>query len=463
MIKKPPTKKASLNWRILSLLKVAKYVSFVIGTVILICVLIIIFFPDPFINTLLKDRITKAFTEAYPAYSVQLGDMHCNVWKNRLGCDSITLKTREFTCSAASFSMSGIDWMDILRQRDFTPNTFTSSVIDAHKIVLIFRQSQNVLRFGMLHISVPDSEMVTDSIKYYSLIHDEQFFANSQFRQTRFRFDVPQIKIMGLDCLALLQGNTYKAKSINIHGVFADILVNMDKPYDKNSSKPQMPNEALSSMKEIVKVGSLKIINGRLKYCERYAVQAIPGVITFNKVNVSVSGIANHTSHPDTTVIHGEGLFMNSDTMKLFMAIPLTSTDFSLRYSGSLSTMDVTELNSFIEAGEHRRIKSGVLHSATYNINVNSGHASGTLRVEYKDLSIVVLNKNTGSEKGFFDRISSLIGKIFVIRRTNMPDGKGLMKIGEIQYTRDPEDYFLQFVWFALRNGVANVVGFSKK
>jgi hypothetical protein len=200
-----------------------------------------------------------------------------------------------------------------------------------------------------------------------------------------------------------------------------------------------------------------------LKYCERYAVKAIPGVITFNKVNVSVNGIANHISHPDTTVIHGEGLFMNSDTMKLFMAIPLTSTDFSLRYSGSLSTMDVTELNSFIEAGEHRRIKSGVLHSATYNINVDSGHASGTLRVEYKDLSIVVLNKNTESEKGFFDRISSLIGKIFIIRRTNMPDEKGLMKIGEIKYTRDPEDYFLQFVWFALRNGVADVVGFPKK
>ena len=262
MIKTPPTKKASFNWGILSLLKVAKYVSFVIGAVILICVLIIIFFPDPFINTFLKDRITKAFTEAYPAYSVQLGDMHCNVWKNRLGYDSITLKTREFTCNAASFSISGIGWMDILWQRDFAPNTLTNSVIDAHKIVLIFRQSQNVLRFGMLHISVPDSEMVTDSIKYYSLIHDEQFFANSQFRQTRFRFDIPQIKIMGLDCLALLQGSTYKAKSINLHDVFADILVNMDKPYDKNSSKPQMPNEALSSMKETIKVGSLKIING---------------------------------------------------------------------------------------------------------------------------------------------------------------------------------------------------------
>jgi hypothetical protein len=125
--------------------------------------------------------------------------------------------------------------------------------------------------------------------------------------------------------------------------------------------------------------------------------------------------------------------------------------------------MDVTELNSFIEQGEYRRIKSGILHSAEYNINVNSGVASGTLRVEYKNLSLAILNKNTGSEKGIFNRVLSLFGKIFVIRGTNMPDGKGLMKIGNIKYTRDPEDYFLQYVWFALRNGVADVVGFPPR
>ena len=64
---------------------------------------------------------------------------------------------------------------------------------------------------------------------------------------------------------------------LDIHDIFADILVNMDKPYDKNSTNPQMPNEVLSSIKEIVKIDSLKIINGRLKYCERFAIGTTPG------------------------------------------------------------------------------------------------------------------------------------------------------------------------------------------
>ena len=460
---RPHIKKAPFNWEKLSLLRVAKYVSVVIGTIIAICLFAFIFFPDPFINLLLKDRITKDFTKAYPSDSIKLGKLHYNVWKNRLGCDSITLKSNDLSFSAVSFSVSGISWMKILWQKNITSNTITNSVIDAHKIILNFPQSQIGLCFAALHLSLPDSDMTADSVKYFSLITDEQFFSKSKFRQTRFRFDIPQIKITGLDCFALSQGNIYKAGSINLNDVYADILVNMDKPYDKSSSKPQMPNEALSSIKETVKVNNLKITNGRLKYCERYAVRAKPGVITFNKVNVSISGIANHTGHNETAVINGEGLFMNSSVMKLIMTIPLTSKDFSLHYSGSLSTMDITELNSFLVESEHRRIKSGTLYSAAYNINVNSGHARGTLRVAYKDLSIAILDKNTGSEKGIFNRIVSLFGKIFIIRGTNMPDDKGMMKIGEIKYLRDPEDYFLQFVWFALRNGVGDVVGFPPK
>ena len=448
------------KWNKLSLLKFVKYSSFIIGAVILIFVLILIFFSGPFIDTFLKDRITRAFTNAYPAYSIQLGDMHYNIWKNRLGCDSVKLKTNKFTCNIASFSVSGIGAMKILGQGNFTPNSLTTSTIDAQKIVLNFHQSQNALHFGSLHISVPDSEMTADSIKYFSVISDEQFFAKSQYRQTRFRFDISQIKIIGLDCLALLQGNVYKARNINLRDVFADIFVNMDKPYNKGSSNPQMPNEALSSIKEIVKVDSLKIINGRLNYYERFAVGANPGVVTFNKVNASVSGIANHITSPAIAIIHGEGLLMNSARIKLFMEIPLTPKDFSLRYSGSCGTMDVTKLNAFLEAGEHRRIKSGVLQSATFKINVNSGRASGTLRVLYKDLTLAILNKKTGSENGIFDRISSLIGRALFIRGTNMPDKKGLMKIGEIEYTHNPDESFTQFVWFALRSGIGNVVGF---
>ena len=435
------------NWRNISPRKFVKTVSFIIGVIFLVSVMIFVFFPDPFINTFVKNKISKAFTEAYPEYSLQFGNFHYSVWQNLLECDSVTLNNKDstFTCSLDSFSISGIGWIKFLMQTDFNPNNLSTSVIDAKNIVLSFHKSRDELRIGKLHISVPDSEMVTDSIKYHPLINDEQFFAKSQFRQTRFRLDVSQIKIIGFNFLSLIQSNTYSARKINIHDVFADILLNKDKPYDEKTPTPHMPNEFLSSMKEIINIDSLEIINGRFKYSERFDINSIPGVITFNKFNILISGFANHTAKPETTIIKGNGLFMNSAAMKVFMAIPLTSKEFSLQYSGSLSKMDAGELNVFLEPVENRHIKSGIIQSADFSIIVNSGHARGKLSVAYNDLGIAISNKDDGFDLNLFNHISNFVGDMFIVRTTNLPDEKGSMKIGEINYKRNPGDYFFQY------------------
>lgn len=462
MIKKTDNENEDFNRGNISARKFVKYVSFIVGALFLISLVLIVLFPDPFINTILKSRIAKSFEKAYPEYSIQLGEMNYSVWNNFLECDSIKLQTKDssFTCSLDSFSIAGISWMKIITQSDFNPNAFSSLIINAEKIILSYNESMQELSINKFHISSPDSQLTTSSIKYYYLIDDEQFFAKSKFRQIRLRLDISQIKITGLDFMSFLKGNTYSARKINLQDVFADILLNKDKLGEENLSAPQMPNELLSSIKEIIKVDSLEISNGNLKYSERFAVNAVPGIITFNKFNINVSGISNHTAQPETTIIRGDGLFMNSAAMKIFMALPLASKEFSFRYSGSLSKMDLSELNVFLEPVENRQIKSGVIQSATYNINVNSGQASGNLRVAYNDLAIAVSNTNTLVDKVLLNRISNYIANMFIIRTTNLLDEKGPMKIGEINYLRNPGDHFFQFLWLSLRSGIGDVVGF---
>ena len=462
MIKIPSSKDIRSKKGKITLRKITRFVGSIIGIAILIFVLLFIFFPDPFINTIFRDRITKYFNETYPAYSIKLGDMQYDILKNRLKCDSIILESSDssFSCSANPLSVSGIRWMKIFLQRNFTLDVFTQTFIDAENIATNFYKEQNELLFENVHISVPDSEVTANSIKYHPSVDDEQFFAKSPFRQTRMRIDIPKMKIIGIDCISLIEGNLYTAKSIILDDIFADILVNMDKPCDINKSTPRMPNEFLNARKEEVKIDSMKIINGRLKYCERYAINKLPGVIKFDSVNILVSGIANHTTPSDSTFITGYGLFMNSSLAIVSMTIPLSSKDFSLRYSGSINEMDLTKINSFIEAGEHQRIKSGNLQSAAFNIIVNSGNAKGNLQAVYSDLSIALLDKDTGSENGVFNQISTFIGKTFVIRKNNFPGENNSVKTGEIKYTRNPDDTFLQFVWFALRSGIGDVIGF---
>ena len=446
----------------ITLKKAAKYTSIVFGSLIFIFVLIFIVFQDKLINTFLKEPITKTFNEANAAYSLKLGDLNYSLWQNTLSSDSIILQRSDssITYTAGSFSVGGISWLNILWKRNISVNDLANSTINAQEIKIQFHRVQNELQIKSLHISAEDSLLSAETIDYISTINDEEQFAQSQFRQTRTKLNIPGIKVTGLDFLSLLKGKSYIAGNISVHDLSAEILVNMDKPYEKTEVKPLMPNEALAAINKNIKIDSIKIIDGRLNYSERYSVGAKPGLITFNKVDVTILGIANTSEQSDTLLVKSKGVFMNSATLNLFMKIPLSQNNFSMQYSGYLSGMNINKLNSFLEPAEYHRIKSGVIHSATFNINVNSGNAGGTLRIAYENLAIAILNKKSGSENGFGVQLASLLGKIFIIRANNMPDKNGKMEIGEIKYARDAYDNFMQFVWFALRSGLADVVGF---
>jgi hypothetical protein len=56
------------------------------------------------------------------------------------------------------------------------------------------------------------------------------------------------------------------------------------------------------------------------------------------------------------------------------------------------------------------------------------------------------------------DLLVSLLENVLKIRHSNAPDASGALKHGEINYTRRPDDEFLQFAWFALRSGVLDAI-----
>jgi len=142
----------------------------------------------------------------------------------------------------------------------------------------------------------------------------------------------------------------------------------------------------------------------------------------------------------------------------VLMTIPIQPPDFSLHYSGSLSAMDLTRLDAFLDIAEHIRIKSGSAQEASFEIDVIDGQARGRVRAIYRDLDMAVLDKQSGTEKGFDNRVASFLMNELKFRDSNAPDASGSMKEGKVNYTRRPNDEFQQFAWFALRTGVLDVI-----
>jgi len=95
---------------------------------------------------------------------------------------------------------------------------------------------------------------------------------------------------------------------------------------------------------------------------------------------------------------------MKAGTMKVRMTIPVASPQFSFRYSGSLSGMKLSALNSHLGPSDQMRINAGVLQEATLRSMLRRDEPSGNVRAVYSDLTLAAINKHTGSEAGFATR-----------------------------------------------------------
>jgi hypothetical protein len=458
-VQKEPATTGRRKW---SPLKRSSIAGATVAVLALVGLLIVLLFPDSLINRFVKPRIVLAFAGAYPAYAIRIGELSYSAAENCLGVDSFTVSTGDgtFSVKAGPSSVTSIGWVHLLWGGSLRPADFAGASMDVHSIVVVSPQAQYELHCGLLHISVPDSVITLEDLELHPSAGDEEFFAASNFRRTRFRVAVPEVKAMGVGCLALLQGQQSSARSAIIGDARIDILIDKYKAVERDTARPLMPNDLLRLIARTITVDSVVLHNGGMLYGEQYRKASQPAVITLDSMQVSIRGIDIHPRDSGAVLIYADGDFMKSARMHLLMSIPLSSQEFSFHYSGALRGMDLSALNGFLETAEQMRITAGVLQGATFNINVAAGHASGNVRAVYRNLTLAVINRETGSAKGFADGIASFVANTFKIHGTNVPDRSGSLKIGEVKYVRHRQDPFFRFCWFALRSGVGDVVGF---
>jgi hypothetical protein len=446
------------NNRKLSLRRLLTYVGLSLGAVVFVVAVLLLVFGGAMLNSYIQGRVERVVAEALPGSTLRIGELDYSIGANRVVAKSVVLSTTNSTLTVDRISLTGVRWTEFLSKKIALADVFAHASLEATNLIAEFPQSQYEIHCERLRASVPNSELVAEETELRASVGDEEFFAARDFRRTRFQVVVQECKVLGLAYDELLQRKSYRAQSVQISRPSFDALVNRDKPRKPFVKSPLMVHEALAALRQPLQIDSLNITDGNLRYCERLVKGADPAVLTFGAVNMFVEGIANRAEANAAVLLRAQGDLMNAGTMKVLMSIPLTPSGFSLHYSGSLSAMDLTRLNPLLEIGEHIRIKSGRAQKVTFEIDVTASQAHGSVRAIYSDLEIAVLDKETGTAKGWDNRIASFMANVFKIRSAITPDSSGSNKEGEVSHTRKPEEAFLRFLWVALRSGVLDVI-----
>ncbi|MGB5105844.1 MAG: hypothetical protein WBP29_15230 [Candidatus Zixiibacteriota bacterium] len=431
-----------------------------VGAIFVVVLLALLALTDPLMNWLVKPRIAEAFNQKHPAYALRIGDMHYSVFRNRFGFDNVAIDALDssFTGTLGTAAVSGINWISLLWSRSVSSDNAGGLVVEIDSFVTVITNSQYTLRCGPLHISAPDSVIVIRDFEYRPIFDDEQLFAARDHRVTRYRIAVPLVEVKGFDGIDAIRRENYNARSAQFTDAFVEVLINKDKPASGVARIPLMPNELLALANTPLFIDSLNFRNSRLAYGERFAVGSTPAFLTFDSLHLIATGIANQAQSAPTIAIDAQALFMAQSPINVRISIPVADSNLNFQFSGSLGKLDACSFNPFVEKTERLRIKQGDLEQASFDIQVNDGRSAGYVRATYRDLSFAVIDKESGSEKGFLNSVASIISNSFMIRQDNAPEESGDMKVGVVDYTKKPNETFLRFAWLSLYSGVRDLV-----
>ena len=279
--------------RRLSLRRLSTRVGLSLGALVLAVVVLTLVFGGALLNGFGKSKLEREFAQAFPGSTLRIGKLACSVAANRLVAQSVTLSATNLTLTAGAVSLTGIRWAQLLWRKNALDDAILAASLEATNLDLHFPRAHYGIRCARLQASVPGAELIALGTELRPLVGDEEFFAAHIFRTTRFHLLVPECRVLGLAYGELLQGKSCRAGAVHFSRPSLDVLVNRDKPVDPFLERPLMVHEALTSIRQPLRIDSLSITNGNLTYCERMVAGADPGVLTFGAVSMSVQGIAN--------------------------------------------------------------------------------------------------------------------------------------------------------------------------
>jgi hypothetical protein len=118
--------------------------------------------------------------------------------------------------------------------------------------------------------------------------------------------------------------------------------------------------------------------------------------------------------------------------------------------------MEISALNPILENNAFISAQTGTLNAMEFNFVATDEKAVGTLTMLYDNLKIAVLNRQTNNGKAFRERLISFVANSLFLT-SNPIQGKSI-RVGTIDYNRDPEKFVINYSFKAVLSGMISSI-----
>jgi hypothetical protein len=299
-----------------------------------------------------------------------------------------------------------------------------------------------------------------DTLALEPVESDSAFLHRPALHRTRIRLGVAGVRGTHVDLKALIDRRV-DGGSVAITRLHLDVLA--DRRVPSTSTAPVRRKtlwpQKLADLDWQLRLDTLRIETGALRYAEWKGEWPIPAAIWFSGVTATLTGLSNDradSTRPSLAVLQTSGVFMDKARVTLRMEVPV-ARQFELTASGQVEHLPLPALNSFLLVSNGIRIRSGKLDKAEFRFTVANRRARGELTAIYDDLEIDLVDRKTRTQS-LGQKFRSFVAGTFLVRSSNLPDDRGAVRSALIDYQYQPDETFWSGFWQALRSGIESQI-----
>jgi hypothetical protein len=226
---------------------------------------------------------------------------------------------------------------------------------------------------------------------------------------------------------------------------------------DRHIKKPAF-QQMIQDFPGGMNIDTLVVKSGNIVYKEHAEGADEAGYIEFRKAHLNITHISNlpvKSGKDRPLKLTGQAYLMGKGKLTIELSAILSDRRKSFHVNGSLSEMQIEELNPMLEKNAFL-YAVGKLDVLNFEFKANDLKAIGKATMLYHDLKLTMKSKNTNDTTAIKEQFLSLIANAKVLNSNPTPNDR--IREGHIEYTRDPEKFLFNYCFKSIFSGIKSTI-----
>jgi len=347
--------------------------------------------------------------------------------------------------------------LDVKKQESISPMVVKKFDLKIKTLTLLTSDSMYTFTANNIFYTTSINKLTINSFSIHSTYKNYDYTSRYKYATDCFNASFSTINIHHFSVLSYFKSKKLLSSFVEI-GKMDLIAFRDNRRKERHEIMPEF-QEKLYNYPGLIKIDSFGLAKGNITYIEHDEEANKAGNIRFNEINAKVYNITNDSIYLKKKaffVLKGKALLMGKAKLNLFLKARLFDRHNTFSLKGSLSAMKTSDLNPMLENNAFLYTSGCIIDGLKFNFTANHYNARGKIIFLYHGMDITIKNNKTDDTTAFKEVLISFIANIKVYNSNPLPDKD--IRIGIINYKRDPERFLFNYCVKSLLTGVKSSI-----